>query len=80
MLLCLVTIAKIKHSTQENYDEETAMTPDLVIFDCDGVLVDSEIISNTVLSEVLTSIGLCITPDDCMIFFWGNLGIIVYVS
>ena len=48
------------------------MTPDLVIFDCDGVLVDSEIISNTVLSEVLTSIGLCITPNDCMDLFLGK--------
>ena len=52
--------------------EKPTMTPDLVIFDCDGVLVDSEIISNTVLSEVLTSIGLCITPDDCMDLFLGK--------
>ena len=48
------------------------MTPDLVIFDCDGVLVDSEIISNTVLSEVLKSIGLYIKPSDCIDLFLGK--------
>jgi len=48
------------------------MTPDLVIFDCDGVLVDSEIISNTVLSEVLESIDIYITPSDCMDLFLGK--------
>ena len=29
-----------------------------VIFDCDGVLVDTELISNTVLAELLTAAGL----------------------
>lgn len=32
--------------------------PDLVIFDCDGVLVDSEVISNQVLASELTAVGL----------------------
>src|SRR5215472_5423309 len=31
---------------------------ELVIFDCDGVLVDSEVISNTVLARSLTAEGL----------------------
>lgn len=31
---------------------------DLVIFDCDGVLVDSEVISNEVLAQALTAVGL----------------------
>ena len=48
------------------------MTPDLVIFDCDGVLVDSETISNAVLSEVLKSIGLDLTPSDCIDLFLGK--------
>jgi beta-phosphoglucomutase-like phosphatase (HAD superfamily) len=30
----------------------------LVIFDCDGVLVDSEVISNKVLARALTAEGL----------------------
>ena len=34
---------------------------DLVIFDCDGVLVDSEPIANRVDTEQLNSIGLNLT-------------------
>ena len=48
------------------------MTPDLVIFDCDGVLVDSETISNSVLSESLEAIGLNIAPEVCMDLFLGK--------
>ena len=35
--------------------------PELVIFDCDGVLVDSEVISNTVLARALSAHGLATT-------------------
>jgi HAD superfamily hydrolase (TIGR01509 family) len=37
-----------------------------VIFDCDGVLVDTEVISNTVLAGLLTGAGLPTTFEDCM--------------
>jgi len=37
-----------------------------VIFDCDGVLVDTELISNTVLAGLLTEAGLPTTLEDCM--------------
>jgi HAD superfamily hydrolase (TIGR01509 family) len=37
-----------------------------VIFDCDGVLVDSEHISNRVLAGLLTEAGLPTTFEDCM--------------
>ncbi len=40
--------------------------PKLVIFDCDGVLVDSETISNTVLARTLTGAGLPTTLDDAL--------------
>jgi HAD superfamily hydrolase (TIGR01509 family) len=36
----------------------------LVIFDCDGVLVDSEGISNAVLAGALRGLGLAITAQD----------------
>ncbi|MDZ8187033.1 MAG: HAD family phosphatase [Nostoc sp. ChiSLP02] len=36
----------------------------LVIFDCDGVLVDSENIANVILLEMLNQIGLFITLED----------------
>jgi HAD superfamily hydrolase (TIGR01509 family) len=38
--------------------------PELVIFDCDGVLVDSEIIAARVDAELLTSAGYPIEPED----------------
>ena len=37
---------------------------DLVIFDCDGVLVDSEIIAARVEAELLTKAGYEIEPED----------------
>ncbi len=37
-----------------------------VIFDCDGVLVDTELVSNTVLAALLTEAGLPTTLEDCM--------------
>lgn len=36
----------------------------LVIFDCDGVLVDSEIIANVILLDMLNQIGLYLTLED----------------
>ena len=36
----------------------------LVIFDCDGVLVDSERISNAVLADALNALGLSISAEE----------------
>jgi HAD superfamily hydrolase (TIGR01509 family) len=46
-------------------------SPRLVIFDCDGVLVDSEIIACRVLSSELNALGLPLTPKDCLDRFTG---------
>lgn len=43
----------------------------LVIFDCDGVLVDSEIIANRIDAEALTSIGYEITTEESIKRFTG---------
>ena len=43
-----------------------------VIFDCDGVLVDSEPTSNRVLAEVLTEIGLPTTTEQSMATYMGK--------
>ncbi|WP_066273271.1 HAD family hydrolase [Hydrogenophaga palleronii] len=45
---------------------------DAVLFDCDGVLVDSEPITNGVLREVLNESGWAITPAECMQIFIGK--------
>jgi len=45
--------------------------PELVIFDCDGVLVDSEKIGNTIMAESLSAHGLAVSPEACMELFVG---------
>ena len=42
----------------------TASSVNLVIFDCDGVLVDSERIMNRVFAQMLNELGLPVTLDD----------------
>lgn len=48
------------------------MRPALVIFDCDGVLVDTEPVSNAVLSAALAHHGVRISADDCRMRFVGR--------
>jgi len=46
---------------------------DLIIFDCDGTLVDSEYLNNQVAAEVLTDFGLDgYTPEKCVHDFAGR--------
>lgn len=51
---------------------KTTPTPKLVIFDCDGVLVDSEVVSNEVLVANLARHGLQLTLSECMGHFVGG--------
>lgn len=46
---------------------------DLVIFDCDGVLVDSEAIANRALAETLTAKGLPTTPEQALAEYKGRI-------
>ena len=45
---------------------------DAVLFDCDGVLVDSEPITNGVLRDMLAERGWLLTMDECMLQFVGK--------
>jgi HAD superfamily hydrolase (TIGR01509 family) len=45
---------------------------DAVLFDCDGVLVDSERITNGVLREMLEELGWKLSPRECMRIFLGK--------
>jgi len=47
------------------------MPPELVIFDCDGVLIDSEGIASTVVAENLTAHGWPMTADEAETIFIG---------
>ncbi|NPU11877.1 HAD family hydrolase [Bradyrhizobium sp. 83002] len=53
-------------------DVTPASNLDLVIFDCDGVLVDSEVISCQAHADVLTSCGYPITADQVFDRFLGR--------
>jgi HAD superfamily hydrolase (TIGR01509 family) len=44
---------------------------DLIIFDCDGVLVDSERVTNAVFARMLNELGLPVTLDDMFSDFVG---------
>lgn len=46
--------------------------PTLIIFDFDGVVADTEIVSNTVLAEALTEIGLPTTLEDALYKYLGR--------
>lgn len=45
---------------------------DAILFDCDGVLVDSETITNTVLCTMLNESGWPISAEECMRVFIGR--------
>jgi len=52
--------------------------PDLVVFDCDGVLVDSEPISNRILAEHLTALGVPTTTQESVDrYMGGSLGAVL---
>ena len=46
--------------------------PDLIIFDCDGVLVDSEVLSCRCLSKVLAGYGIDLCLDQALDLFLGR--------
>jgi HAD superfamily hydrolase (TIGR01509 family) len=46
--------------------------PDLIIFDCDGVLVDSEVLSCSCLSEGLAGYGIDLDLDQALELFLGR--------
>ena len=46
--------------------------PDLIIFDCDGVLVDSELLSCRCLSEMLAEFGLELGVEQALELFLGR--------
>ena len=48
------------------------MQIDLLIFDCDGVLIDSEPISSRTLAKALRDAGAAITDEEVLVRFTGN--------
>lgn len=52
--------------------DDGQMTPELVIFDCDGVLVDSEPLAARVLSEAMLELGLETSVEEVDQLFRGR--------
>jgi HAD superfamily hydrolase (TIGR01509 family) len=46
--------------------------PELIVFDCDGVLVDSEVLSCQCLSDVLVEFGIALSRDEVLDLFLGR--------
>ncbi len=66
------SVFKRSAGSREEYASGQGSTFDLVIFDCDGVLVDSEVISCRAHAEMLTRHGYPITPDQVLERFLGR--------
>ncbi len=49
-----------------------SLRPELIVFDCDGVLVDSEPIANRVMAEAIAGLGWPLTTADCIARFKGH--------
>lgn len=49
-----------------------SFSPSLVIFDCDGVLVDTEPVANRLLVRVLAEEGLSLSYEECRRLFVGR--------
>jgi HAD superfamily hydrolase (TIGR01509 family) len=61
----------VETGSREENASDNKMNLDLVIFDCDGVLVDSEVISCRAHAETLTRHGYPITEDEVLHRFLG---------
>ena len=49
-----------------------SLRPELIVFDCDGVLVDSEPIANRVMAEAIAALGWSLSVADCIARFKGH--------
>src|SRR3981189_3735563 len=58
--------------------KRTMIRPDLIIFDCDGVLVDSEVLSCRCLSETLAAYGIDLGVDQALDLFLGRSVTVVF--
>ena len=48
------------------------LAPQLIIFDCDGVLVDSELIANRILQQGLEELGLSLSLEETLSRYTGR--------
>ncbi len=56
----------------QRIDYDLGMQIDVVIFDCDGVLIDSEPVANRVWGELIRGLGWTLGPEESMRLFIGH--------
>lgn len=59
---------------------QAVSAPALIIFDCDGVLIDSEVIACRVDAECFARIGISITADDIMARYVGTSAAVMFAD
>ncbi len=67
-------MAEMRHreGTAHDHHWPPPMHPQLIIFDCDGVLIDSEVIACRVTADALTQAGYAISTEDLVLRFAGH--------
>ena len=59
--------------------ESILMTPKCIIFDCDGTLVDSEYLTNSVIAQMASELGIEMTAEEATKTFGGKtLDAVIY--
>ena len=55
------------------------MAPKCIIFDCDGTLVDSEYLTNSVIAQMAGELGVEMTAEEATTIFGGKtLDAVIY--
>jgi len=57
---------------KQDFPAPGLVEPEVVVFDCDGVLVDSEPTTAEVMAELITEVGVPTTPEDVMREYVGD--------
>lgn len=71
-------LIKFNHFNNTNLKETPMLPPKLIIFDCDGVLVDTEQLANGLIAQELSQNGLPMTKQEAMDLFVGGTMINVF--
>lgn len=67
-----MTCHALRHARYRADTWGTSLPLRLIIFDFDGVVADSEVLSNAVLAECVSELGLPTTLDDCYRLYMGK--------
>ena len=67
-----MVLAELTRTAYQRQGKRLVPMDNLIIFDFDGVVADSEVLANTVLAETITELGLPTTLDDAYRLYMGK--------